>query len=243
MDVFLSKGKSMRQPVRRLHNIIGLVVGFQLLLWAISGLFFTVYPIDKVRGTTLRTPINHGALALGQVAVSASEAADILDSHTPVKTVELDMFFGEPVWRIEAGDQFHLVSARTGELRSPIMAETAARIANEGMADRVGAAGAPWLMEADAPREYSGPLPAYVVDFEHGGTRAYIDASTGQLVTVRTRVWRIFDMMWRVHIMDVTGDDRIDSWWMKMFSFFGLTMAITGAILLIRRIRQGKLFS
>ena len=50
-------------------------------------------------------------------------------------------------------------------------------------------------------------------------------------------------MMWRVHIMDVTGDAQIDSWWMKLFSFFGLTMAITGAILLIRRIRQGKLFS
>ena len=232
----------MRQPVRRLHNIIGLVVGVQLLFWTISGLFFTIYPIEKVRGATLRSPINHGSLALGQVAVSASEAADILDSHTPVKTVELDMFFGEPVWKIETGNRFHLVSARTGELRSPIMAATAARVANEGIADRVGAAGDPWLMEADAPREYSGPLPAYVVDFERGGTRAYIDANTGRLVTVRTRVWRIFDVMWRFHIMDVTGDDRIDTWWMKLFSFFGLTMAITGAVLLVRRVANGTVF-
>ena len=177
------------------------------------------------------------------MSISASEAADILDSHTPVKSVELDMFFGEPVWRIDVGQAEHLVSALNGEIRSPISVELAKRVADEGLSEQAGIPGEPWLMKDEPPREYAGPLPAYVVDYEPGTVRAYIDANTGRLVTVRSRIWRIFDVMWRFHIMDVTGDDRIDTWWMKLFSFLGLTMAISGAILLVRRIRLGKLFS
>ena len=230
-----------RHPVRRFHNIVGVVVGLQLLLWTVSGLFFTIYPLEKIHGTTLRAPINHGVLALGQVEIEASTASEALESHAPVKSAELGMFFGEAVWKLEIGKTTHMVSARTGDVRSPISLDQAKRIAREGMKARAGAPGEPWVMQENPPREYKGPLPAYVVDYEKGGIRIYIDANTGELVTVRSRNWRIFDVMWRIHIMDITGDDEIHSWWMRLFSFFSLTMALSGVWLVISRIRSGTL--
>lgn len=40
----------------------------------------------------------------------------------------------------------------------------------------------------------------------------------------------MFDVMWRFHIMDVTGDDKIDTWWMKLAAFLGLTVILRGLI-------------
>ena len=231
-----------RYPVRKLHNIIGLVVGFQLLFWTASGLFFTIFPIEKIRGTTLRAPINHGTLALEHVQVEASQAADLLEARAPVKSVELAMFFGEPVWKLEVGEETRMVNAQDGRVLSPISPELAKRVAVEGMLAKAGEPAEPWLMVEDPPREYSGPLPAYVVDYEPGSVRVYIDASTGRLVTVRSNLWRTFDVLWRFHIMDITGADRFDSWWLKLFAFFGLTMVLTGAVLLVRRVRNGLIF-
>ncbi|MEL6414304.1 MAG: hypothetical protein AAFQ15_05120 [Pseudomonadota bacterium] len=34
----------------RLHKIIGVVVGIQLFFWTVSGLFFTLFPIEVIRG-------------------------------------------------------------------------------------------------------------------------------------------------------------------------------------------------
>jgi uncharacterized iron-regulated membrane protein len=230
-----------RHPVRRFHNILGFVIGVQLLLWTLSGLFFTVFPLEQIHGTTLRAPVNHGVLALGQVEVDASAASEALASHAPVKSAELAMFFGETVWRLEVGKTIYMVSARTGEIISPISLNMAKRVGAEGIKPKAGVPGTPWLMEANAPREYKGPLPAYVVDYENGGIRAYIDANTGDLVTVRSRNWRIFDVMWRIHIMDITGADKVHSWWMRLFSFLSLALAVSGLWLVINRIRSGTL--
>ena len=58
---------------------------------------------------------------------------------------------------------------------------------------------------------------------------------------MRTGKWRIFDVLWRFHIMDVTGDDRFDSWWLKLFAFLGLTTVLFGIGLLVHRAMAGRL--
>lgn len=227
--------------LKRVHNILGLVIGLPILFWTVSGLFFTLFPIEQVRGANLRTPINHGQLALSRVDISADEAARRLDGRPTVKSAELDMFFGEPVWRLEARDGRYMVSAVSGELRSPISAVDASRIAREGIKPRTSTAGEPRLLTESPPREYGGPLPAWVVDYDPGSMRIYIDANSGELVTVRTPLWRTFDVLWRFHILDVTGGDRFDTWWLKLASFLALGMVLTGIYLVIRRLLRGKI--
>jgi len=232
----------IRNPVRRLHNVFGLVFGTLLLFWTVSGLFFTLFPIEKIRGATLRAEIDHGELVLAQVTISAVEAANMLSGEPSVKTAELGMFMGEPVWKLAAQDGTRMVSARTGEVRSPISTETAMGIAREGIVSEVGAPGVPHLMTEDPPREYAGPLPAYVIDYDPGSVRIYVDANTGKLVTVRSNLWRAFDVMWRFHILDITGSDRFDSWWLKLASFFGLAIVMTGGVLAVQRVCGGTIF-
>jgi hypothetical protein len=47
--------------------------------------------------------------------------------------------------------------------------------------------------------------------------------------------------MWRIHIMDITGADKVHSWWMRLFSFLSLALAVSGLWLVINRIRSGTL--
>ena len=60
----------------RVHKLLGLVVGAQLLLWTVSGLFFTLIPIEQVRGEHLRA---EGVAALRR-ACELSQVA-LLDDH------------------------------------------------------------------------------------------------------------------------------------------------------------------
>ena len=39
--------------LRESHRWLGLIAGIQLLLWTISGLYFTLIPIETIRGNHL----------------------------------------------------------------------------------------------------------------------------------------------------------------------------------------------
>ncbi|MEL7452326.1 MAG: PepSY domain-containing protein [Pseudomonadota bacterium] len=231
----------MRLPLRhavRLHKLVGLVVGLQILFWTGSGLFFTIFPIEQVRGNHLRTTIDHGVLNLNVEILPAGIAASRI-GVSPTRA-ELRMFLGEAVWQFETPEDAVMVDAQSGVLRSPITSEEAAAIAKRGLTDTAGTAEKPFLLSEAPPREYRGSLPAWVISHEPGNVRAYIDASTGRIVSVRTPVWRAFDVLWRFHIMDVTGDDKFHPWWLRIFAFLAVTMALTGLIILLDRIAKGR---
>lgn len=228
--------------IGRAHKILGLVVGLQLLFWTASGLFFTLYPIETIRGDPYRPVVDHGALDPTRVVIGPAQAAERVAGT--MHTITLKMFLGEPVWLIRTDEERVMVDAISGDIRSPVTDAEVERIVGEGEAERsLGEVERIFLMEADAPREYGGPLPAWVVEYAPGGQRVYVDAMTGDVVSVRTANWRVFDVLWRFHIMDVTGEDRFDSWWLKLFAFLGLTTVLFGIALIVDRALKGRLFS
>ena len=98
--------------IARMHKVIGLVAGVLLLSWTASGLFFSLYPIETIRGDPWRPDIVHGNLAEMTIAVPASAA--IIEADAAVEAVTLKPFLGGPVWmlRTEAGQI--MVDATTG---------------------------------------------------------------------------------------------------------------------------------
>ena len=48
--------QKITRRMRQIHNVLALVVGTQILLWMGSGLYFTLFPIETVRGEHLRAP-------------------------------------------------------------------------------------------------------------------------------------------------------------------------------------------
>lgn len=228
--------------VARAHKVIGIVAGLLLLSWTASGLFFSLYPIETIRGDPWRPSIAHGELADMSVAVSAADALAVVDASA--EAITLKPFLGAPVWMVQAETGQIMIDANTGDVRSPItQADVDALLARfDDKPDGLGALTVTYMIWENPLREYGGPLPAWVIEYEPRKQRIYIDASSGDIRAVRTTKWRIFDILWRFHILDITGDDRFDSWWLKLAAFLGLTMVLSGFVLLIDRVRKGRLF-
>jgi hypothetical protein len=233
----------MARRVARVHKVVGLVAGALLLSWTASGLFFTLFPIETIRGDPWRPVIEHGDLSAMPVSVSAGEVLSKIDGE--VSGLTLKPFLGDPVWMIESDGSRQMIDATSGALRSPLsQADVDALIAKFGdRPDQLGTLTVSYLIHENPLREYAGPLPAWVVEYEPRKQRIYIDAISGDIRAVRTTRCRIFDVLWRFHILDVTGEDRFDSWWLKLAAFLGLTMVLSGLVLVVDRLRKGRLFS
>ena len=83
----MSKGA---RQISRVHKLLGLVVGAQLLFWTVSGFCFTLFPIGTIRGEHLRAgpqPI--------EVATLEETSLPRLDATTT--RLEVRRVLGEPV--------------------------------------------------------------------------------------------------------------------------------------------------
>ena len=228
--------------IARVHKILGLVIGLQLLFWTISGLFFTLYPIETIHGDPFRPHPDHGQLVVSDITVDPDWAAGLVKGE--LERVELKMFLGDPVWQIKTNLSTSMVDAVTGDLRSPITQDELTALTSYGpdAATRpLGKTSIQYMISENPKREYSGKLPAWIVEYSPGKQRIYVDAMTGDITAVRTTKWRIFDVLWRFHIMDVPGEDEFDSWWLKLVAFSGLTTILFGIALLVDRARKGRL--
>lgn len=69
--------------------------------------------------------------------------------------------------------------------------------------------------------------------------RIYVDAGTGEVLALRSRLWRAFDFMWGLHIMDLQG--REDTHHPLLIGFAGLAFlgTLLGTVLLFRRRKAG----
>ena len=128
-----------------------------------------------------------------------------------------------------------LINARTGKAWQPI-AEDTVRVAatryykGEG---RIQAIKRP----TQVPNEYRRPPPVWQVQFDDKPkTRLYLDADTAELRAVRTKLWRVYDFMWMLHIMDYKTRDNFDSWWLRLAAFLALLFAISGLFLVAHRV-------
>lgn len=227
--------------VARIHKIVGLAAGLLFLSWTASGLFFSLFPIETIRGDPWRPVIEHGDLAQMRISVSAQEVLDQQDE--PVIDLQLTAFLDRPVWLLQTASTRQMIDAGTGVVRSPLSREEIDAVVArfDDRPEGLGTQTVIYRIDENPLREYAGPLPAWVVEYEPGKQRIYLDAVTGQVHTVRTTRWRIFDVLWRFHILDVTGQDRIDAWWLKLAAFLGLTMVLSGLILIVDRLRKGRL--
>ena len=86
--------------------------------------------------------------------------------------------------------------------------------------------------------EYRGRnLPLFKVttqDQENEEINVYVDAISGQVVAIRSEQWRLWDLMWGLHIMDWETRDEINNWLLKLFSVLALISSLTGVFVFFR---------
>ena len=95
------------------------------------------------------------------------------------------------------------------------------------------------IKHAERGAEYRGlALPLYqTVTHADDGTEVnvYQDPQTGKIVAIRTLRWRIWDLLWGLHIMDWIDRDAIDGLLLKIFSIIALFTSLSGIVLFFRK--------
>ena len=214
----------------RVHKWAGLVLGVQIILWFASGLFMSFFPINEVRGSHLA---EKATWSLSDVSVIPIEIAmTAYDGN--LTGASLTSIAGEPAYALIGDEGTQLINARTGAAWEPIGEDTirvAAAAYYKGEGDIVS------LMRlTETPKEYRRPPPVWQIEYDDGPkTRLYLDAETAELRAVRTKLWRVYDFMWMLHIMDYDRQDNFNSWWLKLASFLALLFAISGMALVAHR--------
>ncbi|HVR92119.1 MAG TPA: PepSY domain-containing protein [Novosphingobium sp.] len=217
--------RTLMQRFARWHIWLGWAVGVPLLLWTASGLFMAARPIEQVRGEDLRAvPV--------PVAGSTLTFPKLAGSITKVTLVGQP---AQPVWIVTGGDgQPHRYAARTGVPLGAVSEAEARAIAAATFTGKAQLTRMQRLSAAQAPLDLRRPRPSWQASFADG-THLYIDASTGEVLALRTRWWRIYDFMWGLHIMDLQTREDTSHPILILFAALAVVGSIFGTTLLFRR--------
>lgn len=217
----------------RIHKWLALILGVQMLFWFASGLFFAAFPIERVRSEHSIAELEPASVPLplaaaGLTRISRSEGA-------PAQEVVIRSLLGRPVALVtRSGARPVLFDLATGRRLSPLSGRAAAQVAARAHKG----AGKPvsWRMVGHESPEYRGALPAWRVGFDGGAGRAlYVAADLGTVTARRSDLWRVYDFLWGLHIMDWRGHEDFNSPLLVLTTLAGLILVVSGLVLIPRK--------
>jgi len=210
------------------HKWLGLFIGLQVVVWSLSGLYMTAVHIDIIHG-------DHLVRELPGPKIPASALADpiAVAAANGASGIRLTLVGGRPAYVTSAAAGERVVDARNGRpLPPPDEAEirriaAATYMGNEPIASVR-------LIE-EIPGEIRGRKPPlWRVEFDQWNKPTlYFSPTTGELLTRRHELWRIFDFVWMLHIMDYDERENVNNSLLRVFTWGAVLMALSGAWLLL----------
>jgi uncharacterized iron-regulated membrane protein len=216
----------------KVHKWLALLMAIQILFWFVSGLFFAIAPIDQVRS-------EHVKAASAAPPVSAQAAAaglQKLGNQPPGEKIEIRSLMGAPVALISPHEgRPRLYDLQSARIISPISASQARAIAEADYSGELRAARVTLVTEEST--EYRAALPAWRVDFDDDASRAlYVAQDTGAVTARRSTLWRVFDFLWSLHIMDFKNHEDFNTPLLIGATALSLVMIVAGIILFPSRL-------
>ena len=234
----------------RIHKWTALIIGTQIILWFASGFFMSFFNIDQVHGDHMaegRTwQIRQEQIVPFDQAYEAYLESEREKHCTPqqrnrciirgIDGAKLLSASGTPVWEFDNGEEKARFSGNPVQVWSGL-SEDEIRGVSGSYYKGTGNIEQVMLFAENSPKDFGKDLPIWQVVYDDSArTRLYISPITGDLINVRTRLWRAFDFMWMLHIMDYQERDNINLWWLKLLSFCALLFSLSGLGLIIHRI-------
>lgn len=221
--------KKLLKPARKLHKYLGYLLFLQILAWLVGGLVMSAIPLDKVHGKHLakRTLSNPFAMTdytadLNRISSYATAPANLSFGH----------FLETPIIKLE-GQHPQVFHGQTGsEFQPPKRAEI------------IQQANAHLLIDAEVvdavkiqqgAREVGHRSDVWRVTYDDMlSTTLYLNAKSGEVITVRSSLWRIFDFFWMLHIMDYDEREDFNNPLLISFAATSVFFALSGILLLLQ---------
>ena len=220
---------------RKTHKWIAWLVGIQAVLWMVSGLYMTAISIDTIHGDHL-VQLDEAPLGLP----SDMDIDALLSRYPDTTGYRLKRWMGRPVVELRRGQEITLLDVDTGRALGPIDEATARKLATSLYIGNAPIRNVQWLTVA--PAEVSTrPVPLWRVEFaDTKETTLYLSPITGELLAKRHDLWRWFDVLWMLHIMDYDDRSDIDTPLLRIASTLGLVFGLSGTWLLFYSFRRRR---
>ena len=230
----------MRIFFLKLHRWLGLLMVVQIIAWMASGLYFSIFPMEEIRGEHLvKKPESLEAEGLSQMG-SPVELNRQLEKHFgpgwELTSLSLVSNGGRMAWRVGGradGVAFRRLVPGDGTGVLPVLsAQEAAQAAQDWLLDTAEVQAIEWLESASPGSEIRGRnFPVWKVSFdEPESLNLYLDPWTGEILARRTTRWRVFDFFWMLHVMDFENRDDFNHLLLQVAAFLGLLIALSGVI-------------
>jgi uncharacterized iron-regulated membrane protein len=231
----------MHKTARTLHKWLMLFLGLQFVIWSVTGTYMVFMHIDYIHGDSLisnpQTKINPDKLQYS--------LTKLLQTYPEAEQISVGKLMQQDVYRFSIptinatikSTQQVLLNAQTGERLSPLNQTAAIALAqyyylgNEPISEVS-------LLTDNPPFELSARhLPAWRINFDHfSAPSLYISADSGLLVGKRHAFWRLFDWVFRFHVMDYGDAEEIDNQLLFWIALFSTLATVSGLILVYFRV-------
>jgi hypothetical protein len=173
-------------------------------LWTISGIYFAYNKIELVRGEQYRLPKNVEYRIFDRLGTSI------------IETIQ----YGEKSYK----------TYPEGNVIEPLTKEEAIKITAQKTT--LNPLEVSLVTELYPGAEYRGSLPVYKVKTDtKDDINVYVGYMTGDIGSIRSDSWRIWDLMWSLHIMDYRERDNINNILLRILSILALVTSISGITL------------
>lgn len=224
--------------IRTYHKWFALLTALQLLIWMATGAYMVWMDIEFIRGKPL---VNKENTAIFHVAAPAYSVTEFIKNHPEATEISLYAHQDTLFYRAKIAGELQRFSSITGELL-PLLNQQQALDAAEhvymGKAKFIRAT----LHQQTAPSDISPrALPVWQIELDDAmHSTLYLSAVTGQLLSARHDYWRLFDIMWMLHIMDYETRDNVHNRLLTIMSSLALMTAIFGIALTYISFRNPK---
>lgn len=217
-----------QRTLRQWHRALGWIVGLQVALWMISGLYMTAAPIDWIHGDHWVRDDDRVLDARDAIAPAVLQAR-----YPDASGLTLKMLAQRPVYELRRGAETLLIDAVSGEIRSPLGADAIRALAQARFAGSASPVSIEWLDRAP-PEVGTRPAPLWRVTFAGASSPTlYFSPYTGELLAKRFAGWRLFDALWMLHIMDYATRSDVTNPLLRIAACAALVFAVSGAALLV----------
>lgn len=213
---------------RKIHKWVGLILGIQFVLWALSGAVMALLDSEKVGGHA--SPAPSPRIEQSQHLVSVARFGN-------VEQLSLRQIGDRPVYEVVSNGATKLFDARNGQ-QIIVGAQLAEAVARQAFHHDSAVKSASLLPKPNLEsRAHSGPV--WRIDFsDEENSSSYVSAETGKALVNRGDTWRLWDIAWMLHNMDYVNRTSFNHPLIIFVAFGTLWLAFTGFYLLFKSFRR-----